>query len=89
MVEVCKKALVLNKTEEEKQALLIRMRATMIRCVLTENFQAGKELTKMIEDLKGHDFKSWLFSKILLLKLPFGLISSQYVEFRRFLKFKL
>ena len=89
VVKVCKKALVLNKTKEENQASLIRMKATLIKCVLTENFQAGKELTKMIEDLKGHDFKSWLFSKILLLKLPFGLISSQYVEFRRFLKFKL
>ena len=89
VVEVCKKALVLNRTEEENQALLIRMRATMIRCVLTENFQAGKELTEMIDDLNGHDFKSWLFSKVLLLKLPFGLISSHYVELRRFLKFKI
>ena len=89
VIEVCKKALVLNRTEEENQALLVRMRTTMVKCVLTENFQAGKELTKMIEDLKGHDFKSWLFSKILLLKLPFGLISSHYVELRRFLKFKL
>jgi glycosyltransferase involved in cell wall biosynthesis len=89
VVEVCKKALLLNKTEEENQALSVRMRATMIKCVLSENFQAGKELTKMIEDLNGHDFKSWLFSKILLLKLPFGLISSHYVEIRRFLKFRI
>lgn len=89
VIEVCKKALTLNKTEEENQALLIRMKATMMKCVLTENFQAGKELTKMIEDLNGHNFKSWIFSKILLLKLPFGLISHHYVEFRRFLKFRL
>jgi glycosyltransferase involved in cell wall biosynthesis len=89
VVQVCKKALALNKTEEENQALLIRMRATMIKCVLSENFQAGKALNIMIEDLKGHDFKSWLFSKILLLKLPFGLISEHYVEFRRFLKFRI
>ena len=89
VVEVCKKALVLNRTEEENQALLIRMRATMTKCVLTENFQAGKELTKMIEELNGHDFKSLLFSKMLSLKLPFGLISSHYVELRRFLKFRL
>ncbi len=88
IIEICKKALALNKTEEENQALLVRMRATIIKCVLSENFQAGKELTKMIEDLNGHNFKSWLFSKILLLKLPFGLISNQYVEFRRFLKFR-
>lgn len=89
VIEVCKKALFLNKTEDENQALLVRMKATMIKCVLTENFQAGKELTKMIEDLKGHNSKSWLFSKILLLKLPFGLISYHYVEFRRFLKFRV
>ena len=89
VVEVCKKALALNSTEEENQALLIRMRTTMIKCVLTENFETGKELTKMIEDLKGHDFKSLLFSRILLLKIPFGLISSHYVKFRRFLKFKI
>ena len=89
VVKICKKAIVLNRTEAENQALLIRMRATMARCVLTENFQAGKELTKMIQDLKGHDFKSYLFSKILLLKLPFGLISFHYVELRRFLKFKI
>ena len=89
VVKVCKKALALNKTEEENQALLVRMRATMIKCVLTENFQAGKELNKMIEGLNGHNFKSWLFSKILLLKLPFGLISEQYVELRRFIKFRI
>lgn len=89
IIEVCRKALVINKTEEENQALLIRMKATMIKCVLTENFQAGKELTKMIEDLNGHNFKSWVFSKILLLKLPFGLISHHYVEFRKFIKFRL
>jgi glycosyltransferase involved in cell wall biosynthesis len=89
VVKVCRKALALNKSEEENQALLVRMRATMIKCVLSENFQAGKELTKMIEDLNGHNFKSWLLSKILLLKLPFGLISEQYVEFRRFLKFRI
>ena len=89
VVEVCKKALFLNKTKEENQALLIRMRTIMIKCVLTENFQAGKELTKMIKDLNGHDFKSLLFSKVLLLKLPFGIISSHYVEFRRFLKFRI
>ncbi len=88
-IKVFKKALALNKTEEENQSLLIRMRATMIKCVLSENFQAGKELNKMIEDLNGHDFKSWIFSKILLLKFPFSLISHQYVEFRRFLKFKI
>ena len=89
VIEVCKKALALNNTEEENHALLIRMRATMIKCVLTENFHAGKELNKMIEDLNGHNFKSWLFSKILLLKLPFGLISNHYVEFRRFIKFRI
>jgi glycosyltransferase involved in cell wall biosynthesis len=89
LVKVCKKALALNKTEEENRALLIRMRATMMKCVLSENFQAGKELNNMIENLKGHNFKSWLLSKILLLKLPFGLISDHYVEFRRFLKFRI
>lgn len=89
IIAVCKKALILNKTEEENQTLLIRMRATMIKCVLSENFQAGKELNKMIEDLNGHGFKSWIFSKILLLKLPFGLISLHYVEFRRFIKFRI
>jgi glycosyltransferase involved in cell wall biosynthesis len=89
IVQVCKKALILNKTEKENQALLIRMRTTMIKCLLSENFQAGKELNKMIEDLEGHDFKSWIFSKILLLKLPFGLISEHYVEFRRFIKFRI
>ncbi len=89
IVEVCKKAYALNKSEDENQALLIRMRATILKCVLTENFQAGKELNNMIEDMKGHDFKSWLFSKILLLKLPFGLISEHYVEGRRFIKFRI
>ncbi|MDZ7897318.1 MAG: glycosyltransferase [Arcicella sp.] len=88
-VEVCKKALLLNKTEEENEALLIRMRAIIIKCVLSENFQAGKELVKIIEDLNGHDFKSWLFSKLLLLKLPFGLISNNYIEVRRFIKFRI
>jgi glycosyltransferase involved in cell wall biosynthesis len=89
VVKVCKKALALNRTEKENQALLVRMRATIIKCVLTENFQSGKELNIMIEDLKGHNLKSWFFSKILLLKLPFGLISEHYVEFRRFLKFRI
>lgn len=89
VIKICKKALILNRTEAENQALSVTMRATLIKCVLTEHFQAGKELTKMIEALKRHNFKSWLFSKILLLKLPFGLISHHYVEFRRFLKFRL
>jgi glycosyltransferase involved in cell wall biosynthesis len=86
---IYRKALSLNKNEEENKALLTKMRKTMVRCVLTENFEAGKELNQMIENLDGHDFKSWLFSKILLLKLPFGLISSNYVEIRRFLKFRI
>ena len=89
IIMICKKALLLNKTEEENRALLIRMKATMVKCVLTENFQAGKELIKMIEDLKGHDFKSWLLSKIMSLKLPLGIISHHYVEFRRFIKFRI
>jgi hypothetical protein len=89
MVSVCKKALLLNKSEEENQALLIRMRRELIKCVLTENFQAGKELTMMITNLKGHSLRSWLSSKILLLRIPFGLISSHYLEFRKFIKFKI
>jgi glycosyltransferase involved in cell wall biosynthesis len=89
IVEVCKKAIILNKTKEENQALSVRMRATMLRCVLTENFESAKELTRMIEKLEGHNFKSWLLSKLLLLRLPFGLISSHYVEIRRFLKFNI
>jgi hypothetical protein len=88
MVAVCKKALILNKSEEENQALLIRMRGNLMKCILSENFQAGKELTMMIEGLDGHNFRSWLLSKIVLLKLPFGLISEYYLEFRRFLKFR-
>jgi hypothetical protein len=60
-----------------------------MKCILSENFQAGKELTMMIEGLDGHNFRSWLLSKIVLLKLPFGLISEYYLEFRRFLKFRI
>lgn len=89
MVSVCKKALILNKSEEENQALLIRMRSNLMKCILSENFQSGKELTNMIEDLKGHNFRSWLLSKMLLLRLPFGLISNHYLELRRFIKFKI
>jgi glycosyltransferase involved in cell wall biosynthesis len=89
MVLIFKKALLLNKSDAENQALLIRMRVSLLRCILTENFETGKELNQMIEDLNGHDFKSWFFSKLLLLKLPFGLISSHYVEIRRYLKFKM
>jgi glycosyltransferase involved in cell wall biosynthesis len=89
MVEVCKKALLLNKNKEENDALLIRMKVSLLRCVLTENLEAGKELVSMIDKLGGHDLKSWLLSKLLLLRLPFGLISSHYVEIRRFLKFSI
>lgn len=89
VIKVFKKTLILNKTEEENRALVVRMKATMMKCVLTENFQAGKELSNMIEDLNGHDFRSRLCSKILLLRLPFGLISHHYLEFRRFLKFRI
>jgi glycosyltransferase involved in cell wall biosynthesis len=89
MVEVCKKALLLNRNKAENDALLIRMKVSLLRCVLTENVEAGKELVEIIDKLGGHNLKSWFLSKLLLLRLPFGLISCYYVEIRRYLKFKI
>ena len=86
-VKVCAKALALNETESENQALTKRLKVLLRQCVFTENFIAGKKVVFMLLKLRGHNFQTQCFSLLIRLELPLNFLYLKYIMFRRFIRF--
>lgn len=87
-VKVCQKAYLLNETDSENNALIIRLRYDLLRCVLTDNFESGKNVLWLLDKTKGQNLKSLIGKILIYLKLPLNPLYVQIMTFRRFMKYK-
>lgn len=87
-IKVCEKAFLLNETEFENKALIIRLRMELLRCAFTENFDSGKNVLALLDSTKGHNWKTFIGKTLIFLKLPLNPIFRQIMTFRRFIRFK-
>ncbi|MEA5401570.1 glycosyltransferase [Arcicella sp. DC2W] len=79
-VKVCAKIQSLNRNETENKSLIKRLYLVLKQCVFTENFEAGEEVVKMLNQLKGHTFKSKLLCIIIRFSIPLNFI---YLKFNK------
>lgn len=79
-VKVCAKIQSLNRDETENKALIKRLYLVLKQCVFTENFEAGEEVIKMLNQLKGHTFKSKLLCIIIRFSIPLNFV---YLKFNK------
>lgn len=86
-VKVCAKALALNETESENQALIQRLKVLLRQCVFTENFIAGNNVIVMLGKLKAHSIQTRCFQVLNLVELPLNSLYLKYITFRRFIRF--
>lgn len=87
-VQVCEKALLLNETESENQALIIRLRVVLRQCVFTENYDSGKQTLLLLNKLKGHSWDTRFFQLLNTTKIPLNYLYLKYIIFRKFIRFK-
>ena len=87
-VSVCQKALLLNETESENQALIYRLKTVMRKCVYTENFEACEVVISMLNQLQGHNLLTRFFQFLNTIKLPLNLFYLKYIAFRVYIRFK-
>ena len=88
-VKVCHKAFLLNETESENKALVIRLRMELLRCAFTENFEAGKDILVLLNKTKGHNWKTFIGKILIYLGFPINPLFLLIMGFRRFLRFKI
>ncbi len=79
-VKVCAKIQSLNRDETENKALTKRLYLVLKQCAFTENFEAGEEVIKMLNKLKGHTFNSKLLCIIIRFSIPLNFI---YLKFNK------
>ena len=87
-VKVCEKALLLNETESENQALISRLKVVLRQCVFTENYDSGEQVLLMLNKLKGHSWVTRFFQLLNTTKIPLNYLYLQYIIFRKFIRFK-
>jgi len=87
-VSVCQKALKLNETQSENQALIHRLRVLLRKCVYTENFEAGEAVISMLNQLQGHNLLTKFFQLLNTIKLPMNVFYLKYIAFRASRRFK-
>lgn len=81
-VKVCAKIQSLNRNETENEALAKRLYLVLKQCAFTENFEAGEEVIKMLNQLKGHTFKSKLLCIIIRFSIPLNFVYLKFNKFR-------
>ncbi|PWK29450.1 glycosyl transferase family 2 [Arcicella aurantiaca] len=86
---VCQKAFLFNETEEENLALIIRLKSLMRQCFFTEHFEVGKEVLKMLKQLKAENWEIKLYTILIFSKLPINFLYLKYNAFRKYLYFRL
>ena len=87
-VKICQKAYLLNETESENNALVIRLRFELLRCAFTENFESGKSVLLLLDKTRGHNFKSFIGKVLIYLKLPINPLYVQVMTFRRYVRYR-
>lgn len=87
-VKVCQKALLLNETLSENQALIYRLKVVLRKCVYTENFESGKVVISMLNKLKGQNLQTRFFQFLNTLKLPLNQFYLKYIAFSAYTRFK-
>ena len=87
-VQVCEKALLLNETESENQALIIRLKVVLRQCVFTENFNSGKQVLLLLNKLKGNSWDTRFFQLLNATKIPLNYLYLKYIAFRKHIRFK-
>lgn len=88
-VKVCQKAYLLNETESENKALIIRLRFQLLRCAFTENFEAGKDILDLLNKTNGHDWKTFIGKMLIYLRIPINPFFVQAMNLRKYLRFKI
>jgi glycosyltransferase involved in cell wall biosynthesis len=87
-VTVCQKALLLNETQSENQALVQRLKVVLRKCVYTENFESGKSVILMLNQLNGQTLQTRIFQFLNTIQLPLNRFYLKYIEFRAYVRFK-
>ncbi|MCU0470943.1 MAG: glycosyltransferase family 2 protein [Arcicella sp.] len=87
-VKICQKAYLLNKTEKEHEALAVRLRMDLLRCALTENYQAGEQALQLMKKLNKHNWKSRVAQFIIFFKIPINFLYVSVMTLRRLINFK-
>ncbi|MBC7407505.1 MAG: glycosyltransferase [Arcicella sp.] len=87
-VQVCEKALLLNETESENQALIIRLKVVLRQCVFTENYNSGKQVLLLLNKLKGNSWDTRFFQLLNATKIPLNCLYLKYIAFRKHIRFK-
>lgn len=87
-VKVCQKAVLLNETQSENQALIHRLKVVLRKCVYTENFEAGEAVILMLNKLQGQTLQTRFFQFLNIIKLPLNMFYIKYIEFRAYRRFK-
>ncbi|MES2516476.1 MAG: glycosyltransferase [Bacteroidota bacterium] len=86
--KVCQKALSLNETEEENQALIFRLRIFLRKCFYTQNFAEGREVIGILKQLRGQNWLSKIISRFIIWKISINFLYIRYINLRKFLRFK-
>lgn len=87
-VKVCQKALLLNETQSENQALIHRLKVVLRKCVYTQNFESGEVVISMLNQLQGQNLQTRFFQFLNIIKLPLNMFYLKYIEFRAYRRFK-
>lgn len=84
-VIVAQKALLLNKTEDENEALVEYLKLIMPKCAFTENFESGDIVLEMFENLNGkHDWKTKIYAWVITLRVPLNFLYVPSVRLRQY-----
>ena len=81
-LKVCRKAMDLVKTEEEKQALVIRIEQEFTQAVFTNNQIAAARFFELLEELKAVSAKAIFLKMLLKLPLPLAKFRKLYYKFK-------
>ena len=87
-VQVCEKALLLNETESENRALIIRLKVVLRQCVFTENYDSGKQVLLLLNKLKGNNWNTRFFQLLNATKIPLNCLYLKYIALRKYNRFK-
>lgn len=81
-IKVCRKALKLIKTEEEKNALVSRINLELNQAVFTQNQEATSQLYELLKELKAETLKTEILKVVAKLPLPLFKFRQLFYKFR-------
>ena len=75
---VCRKAVTLCRDEEDKQALLTRVRYEFKQAIFSGNRSEAKLFGRLEKEIEGHDLQYYVFNFLSWLPLPWAWIRNKY-----------